>query len=94
MDQIRLWSSYSDTHRESIMSGIKKPEVPPRNRNKEHKPKPQEDPMAKPNGITRRGEKFKVTLDTHGKRVYIGTYKTLEEAEAALEDAKKHSGDT
>jgi len=44
--------------------------------------------MAKPRGIERKGNKFKVFLDIEGKRVHIGYKKTLEEAEALLEQAK------
>lgn len=47
--------------------------------------------MAKPHGIERKGKKFKVFLDTHGTRVHIGYYKTLEDALEALEQAKKDS---
>ena len=48
--------------------------------------------MAKPNGIERKGDKFKVFLDFEGKRIHIGYYKTLEAAKEALEKARKESG--
>lgn len=67
----------------------KLPETSPR----EFKGRPsQEDVLAKPHGIERKGAKFKVFLDTHGKRVHIGYYKTLEAAQEALEDAKRDAG--
>jgi len=60
-------------------------------RNKEHKPK-KEEPMAKPHGIERKGNKYKVFLEYDNKRIHIGYKKTLEEAEALLEQAKQESG--
>jgi len=51
-----------------------------------------EDTMAKPNGITKKGSRYKVTLDTHGQRVHIGYYKTLEAAEKALKKAQEDAG--
>lgn len=59
----------------------------PPSRGKEPKPKAVE-PMAKPRGIERKGSKFRVFLNIEGKRVHIGYKKTLEEAEALLEQAK------
>jgi len=64
-----------------------KPEVFDRHTTKEPKPKAVES-MAKPHGIERKGNKFKVFLDIEGKRVHIGFKKTLEEAEELLEQAK------
>jgi len=60
-------------------------------RGKEPKPKAVE-PMAKPRGIERKGDKFKVFLDIEGKRVHIGYKKTLEEAKELLEEAKRDAG--
>jgi len=48
--------------------------------------------MAKPRGIERKGDKFKVFLDIEGKRVHIGYKKTLEEAKELLEQAKIDAG--
>lgn len=48
--------------------------------------------MAKPKGIERKGERFKVTLDIEGKKVHIAYCKTLEHAEEVLEQAKRESG--
>lgn len=50
--------------------------------------------MAKPKGIVKKDGGYKVHLDTHGKRVYIGFYKTLEHAKEALEDAKRKTDET
>ena len=72
------------------MSNLK-PEVYSRISERQPKPKAVE-PMAKPRGIERKGDKFKVFLDIEGKRVHIGYKKTLEEAEELLEQAKRDAG--
>jgi len=76
------------------LSDYKPPEhvdktAPPRN--KELKPK-KEEPMAKPRGIERKGNKYKVFLEYDNKRIHIGYKKTLEEAEELLEQAKMEAG--
>lgn len=48
--------------------------------------------MAKPRGIERKGDKFKVFLEHEGKRIHIGYKKTLEEAKELLEQAKIDAG--
>lgn len=48
--------------------------------------------MAKPHGIERKGDKFKVFLEYDGKRIHIGYKKTLEEAKELLAKAKKDAG--
>jgi len=68
-----------------------KPEVYTRVSEKETKPKA-EEPMAKPRGIERKGNKFKVFLEYEGKRIHIGYTKTLEEAERLLEEARSEAG--
>lgn len=68
-----------------------KPELPPKYVVKERKAKGQE-PMAKPHGIEKRGDKYKVFLDIEGHRVHIKYEKTLEAAKATLEQAKKDAG--
>jgi len=62
---------------------------------KERKPKPPtegQQSMAKPKGIERKGERYKVTLDIQGKKCHIAYCKTLEAAKEALEKAKRESG--
>jgi hypothetical protein len=61
-------------------------------RGKEPKEPKAVEPMAKPRGIERKGDKFKVFLDIEGKRVHIGYKKTLEEAKELLEEAKRDAG--
>jgi len=65
-----------------------KPEVYTRYLEKEHKGKEQPE-VAKPHGIERKGEKFKVFLDIEGKRCHIGYYKTLDAAKEALKKARE-----
>jgi len=63
---------------------------------KERKPKPPtegQQNMAKPKGIERKGERYKVTLDIQGKKCHIGYYKSYESALNALDNAKRDSGD-
>ena len=60
-------------------------------RGKESKPKA-EEPMAKPRGIERKGNKYKVFLEYEGKRIHIGYTKTLEQAEEMLKEAKREAG--
>jgi len=55
-------------------------------------PSGEEDPMAKPKEITKRGNKYKVTLDIRGKKCHIGYTKTLEQALELLEQSRKDAG--
>lgn len=48
--------------------------------------------MAKPKEITKRGNKYKVTLDIRGKKCHIGYTKTLEQALELLEQSRKDAG--
>lgn len=68
-----------------------KPEVYTRYSEKEPQSKKVE-PMAKPHGIERKGDKYKVFLDFEGKRIHIAYCKTLEDAKETLEQAKKDAG--
>jgi len=76
------------------MKPLKTPEhVDKRLPTREKEPKPKaEEPMAKPKGIERKGNKFKVFLEYEGKRIHIGYAKTLEQAEEMLEGAKREAG--
>jgi len=90
IEQIRLWSSYSHQQRQGIMK-LLKPEVYTKVSEKESKPKA-EEPMAKPRGIERKGNKYKVFLEYEGKRIHIGYTKTFEQAEEMLKEAKREAG--
>lgn len=71
---------------------MKKPEVITYKYSREPKGRPVEEVLAKPKEITKRGDKYKVTLDILGKKCHVGYYKTLEYAQEALEEAKRDSG--
>lgn len=68
-----------------------KPELFDRYVEKERKSRKEED-VAKPQGIERKGSKYKVFLEYEDKRIHIGYYKTLDDAKEALETAKKDAG--
>ena len=57
-----------------------------------HQPSTEEGPMAKPKEITKKGNKYKVTLDIRGKKCHIGYTKTLEQALELLEQSRKDVG--